>query len=81
LFDPASNQTDRSQPGIAGEDSILKEAIGQLQVDICGEVFQIELAGDPRAPKSQPMWIGVGHDPSTQDVPDHGRPAGPDITP
>ena len=81
LSDPASSQSDRSQSGIAGEDSLLEEAIVQLQVDICAEVFQIELAGDPGAPKSQPMWVGVGREPSTQYVPDHGRPAGPVITP
>jgi hypothetical protein len=60
LSDPASSQTDRSQPGIAGEDSILKEAIAQLQADNRAEVVQIELAGDTGAPKSQHMWIEVG---------------------
>ena len=81
LSDAATSQTDPSQPGIAGEEAILKKAIVQLQVDIRAEAFQVELAGDPGAPKSQPMWIGVGREPSTQDVPDHGRPAGPVITP
>ena len=81
VFESASGQADESQAGIPGEDAFLKEAIGQLEVDIRSEVFQVKPAGDPGPPKPQPMRIGVGREPPTQDVPDHGRPAGPGITP
>lgn len=49
----------------------------QHQVDVRAEAFQIELAEDSDAPKSQPVWIGVGCEPSKEDVPDYSRPAGP----
>ena len=81
MFDLASGQADASQAGIPGEDAFLQEAICQLKIDIRGEIFQIKPTGDPGPPKPQPMRIGVGREPSAQDVPDHGRPAGPRITP
>ncbi len=67
--------------GILGEDAFLQEAIGQLEVDIRGEIFKVNPPRDPGSPKPQPMWIGVGREPPTQDVPDHSRPAGPGLTP
>ena len=81
VFELASGQADGSQAGIPGEDAFLQEAICQLKVDIRGEVLQVKPAGDPGPPKPQPMRIGVGREPPTQDVADHGRPAGPGITP
>ena len=61
--------------------AFLKKAIGQLEVDIRGEVVQVNPAGDPGPSKLQPVWVGVGREPSAQDVPDHARPAGPGIAP
>ena len=81
MLEPASVQADEGHAGVPGEDAFLQEAIGQLEVDIRGEVFQVKPARDPSPPKPQPMWIGVGREPPTQDVPDHGSPAGPGITP
>ena len=81
VFELASGQADEGQAGIPGEDAFLQEAIGQLEVDIRGEVFQVKPTGDPGPPKPQPMRIRVGREPPTQDVADHGRPAGPGITP
>ena len=53
----------------------------QLEVDFRSEIRQVKTAGDPGPPKSQPMWIGIGREPPTQDFPDHGRSAGPSLTP
>jgi hypothetical protein len=81
MFELASSQSDGSQAGIPGENALPQEAIFQLKVDICGEVFQIKRAGDPGPPKPQSMRVRVSRQPSKQDVPDHGGPAGPGITP
>ena len=81
MFELASGQADRSQAGIPGEHAFLKKAISQLKADLRREVFQIKPAGDPSPPKPQPMRIRVGREPATQDVADHGCPAGPGFTP
>ena len=81
MFDLASGQAEESQAGIPGKNAFLKETVVQLKIDIRGEVFQVKPAGDPGTPEPQPMRVGVGHQPPTQDVADHGRPAGPGITP
>jgi hypothetical protein len=52
VFDQASDQEQAGQPGIPGDDALLQQAILQLKPDICGEVFQVKLAGD-RAPRSR----------------------------
>ena len=79
MFELASGQDDSSQAGIPGEDAFLEEAIGQLKVDIRGEVFQVKPAGDPGPSKPQPMRVRVGREPPAQDVADHGRRACPGI--
>ena len=81
MFDLASDQAEVGQAGTPGEDALLSRAIVQLKVDIRGEVFQVKPTGDPGPPKLQPMCVGVGCEPPTQDVADHGRPASPGITP
>ena len=81
VFELASSQADGSQAGTPGKKAFLKEAIFQLEVDFRREILQVKPAGDPGAPKPQPMRIGVGREPPTQDVADHGRPAGPGLTP
>ena len=81
MFEVASVQGDVSQAGIPGEEASLKKAIGQLEVEIRSEVFQVNPAGDPGPSKLQPVWVGVRREPSSHDVPDHARPAGPGIAP
>jgi len=73
MFDLASGQDDDGQAGISGVKAFLQEAILQLKADIGDEVLQIKPAGDPGTPKPQPMRIGVGSAPPTQDVADHAR--------
>lgn len=81
MLELASGQGDRSQAGTPGEDAFLQEATIQLKVHIGGEIFQVKPAGDPGAPKAQPMRIKVGHEPPAQHFADHGGPAGPGNTP
>jgi hypothetical protein len=81
MLDVASGQVDGTQVGTPGEDAFLEEAIVQLKTDTRGEITQIQSAGDPCPAKPQPTWVGVGHEPSTQDVPDDCRRAGPGVTP
>ena len=77
----ASAQADESQAGIPGEEAFLEEAVFQLEADVRSKALQVKPTGDPGPPKPQPMWVRVGREPSTQDVPDHARPAGPGIAP
>ena len=81
VLEPASDQADEGHAGGPGGDAFLQEAIGQLEVDIRDQVFQVKPTRDPGSPKPQPMWIGVDREPPTQDVPDHYSPEGPGITP
>jgi hypothetical protein len=81
VLEPTSGQTYERHASVPGEDAFLQEAIGQLEVDIRGEVSQVKTARDSGSPKPQPMWIGIGCEPPTQDVPDYNRPARPGITP
>jgi hypothetical protein len=69
------------QAGMPDEDAVLKEAIFEHKVDIRGEVFQVKPTSNPGTPKQEPMRIRVRCEPSTQDVADHRRPAGPRIAP
>jgi len=73
VLEVASTQADCSQVGIRGVDAFLKEAIVQLEIDSRGEIRQVKAAGDPGAPKPQPMRIEIGREPPAQDFPDHGR--------
>jgi hypothetical protein len=77
VLEQAADQDEAGQAGILGGDTLLEEAIRQLEADTRGEVFQIEPAGDLGSPKPQPMRIRVGHEPPAQDVTDDARPAGP----
>ena len=76
VLDPTSANADGSHAGLPVSDAFLQEAIGQLKVDFRAEVLQIKPAGDLGPPKLQPTRVRVGREPSTQDVPDHGGPAG-----
>jgi hypothetical protein len=68
VFDLASGQAQAGQVGILGENAFFQEAVLQFKVDTRVEVFQVEPARDPGPPKPQPMRVGVGHQPPTQDV-------------
>jgi hypothetical protein len=81
VLEAASGQANEGHAGVPGENASLQEAIGQLEVDIRDQAFQVKPTRDPGSPKPQPMWIGVGRKPPTQDVPDHSSPAGPGTTP
>jgi len=81
VLEVASTQADCSQVSIRGDDAFLKKAIVQLEIDFRTEIRQVKAAGDPGPPKPQSMWIGIGREPPTQDFPDHGRSAGPSLTP
>ena len=81
MFELASGQAEEARRASRARTPSSRRQSCQLQVDIRGEVFQVKPAGDPGTPKPQPMRVRVGHEPPTQDVADHARPAGPGLTP